>query len=205
VSFAGSLKPGGSIAAVEIDAVSDTVAISYYPAFSPPPFATVGAAEGVLATIHGTVEADAAEGLIEVDSISGGTGDLMWTGIGFSDDVGSGMYVPNSVGAGGLVVLSPTSVDDSRDRLPGEFALAQNYPNPFNPTTTIEFALPEAGYARLSVFNVLGQVVATPVEGRLSAGNHKIVWDAGREPSGVYFYRLEHASGNQTRKMVLLK
>lgn len=205
VSFAGSLKPGGSIAAVEIDAVSDTVAISYYPSFSPPPFATVDAAEGVLATIHGTVEADAAEGLIEVDSISGGTGDLMWTGIGFSDDVGSGMYVPNSVVAGGLVVLSPTSVDDSRDMLPGEFALAQNYPNPFNPTTTIEFALPEAGYARLSVFNVLGQVVATPVEGRLSAGNHKIVWDAGQEPSGVYFYRLEHASGNQTRKMVLLK
>lgn len=205
VSFASTLKPAGSVGAAEIDNISDTVAISYYPSFSPPPFATVDAAEGILATIHGTVDAGAAEGFIEVDSIYGGMSGLMWTGIGFSDDAGSGMYVPNSVVGGGLVVLSPTAVDDGRDILPGEFALAQNYPNPFNPTTTIGFALPTTGHTRLSVFNVLGQLVATPVDGTLSAGSHEVVWDAGREPSGVYFYRLEHTSGSQTRKMVLLK
>lgn len=205
VSFAGTLKPDGSVGVAEIDHISDTVAISYYPSFSPPPFAHVDAADGILAVIHGTVDPGAAEGLIEVDSIYHGTANLMWTGVGFSDDAGSGMYVPNSVVSGGLMVLSATSVDDGRDMLPSEFALSQNYPNPFNPTTTIEFALPSAGHTRLSVFNVLGQLVSTPVDGRLGAGSHQVTWDAGNEPSGVYFYRLEHASGSQTRKMILLK
>ncbi len=205
VSFVGTLKPAGSVGTAAIGVATDTVAISYYPAFSPPPFAVVEASEGILATVHGSVDPAAAEGLIRVDSIHHGTADLMWTGVGFTDDVGSGIYVPNSVISGGLMVLSPTSVEGNHGILPSEFGLTQNYPNPFNPTTTIEFALPKAGYTRLSIFNVLGQLVDTPVDGRLGAGSHQITWDAGSEPSGVYFYRLEHASKSETRKMILLK
>jgi hypothetical protein len=88
--------------------------------------------------------------------------------------------------------------------LPTEFALSQNYPNPFNPTTTIEFSLPTASEYKLSIFNVLGQVVKT-FEGRSEAGYLSFDWDASMQSSGVYLYRLEAGSFEATRKMVLLK
>jgi len=89
--------------------------------------------------------------------------------------------------------------------LPAEFHLAQNYPNPFNPMTTIEFSLPSAGKTKLEVFNILGQTVATLIDQRLAAGIHQVQFDAGNHPSGIYFYRLSHALGTQTRKMVMIK
>lgn len=89
--------------------------------------------------------------------------------------------------------------------LPAQLALDQNYPNPFNPTTTIQYALPESGHIRLDVFNVLGQRVATLINGEQTAGFHSLQFDGSRLSSGVYLYRLQ--TGNQviTRKMLLLK
>jgi hypothetical protein len=95
---------------------------------------------------------------------------------------------------------------------PAAFALRleQNLPNPFNPKTTIRFALPSAGEATLRIFDASGRRVATLVEGPQAAGPQEIVWE-GRDdsgnalPTGMYFYRLQHAGGEQTRKMLLLK
>jgi hypothetical protein len=89
--------------------------------------------------------------------------------------------------------------------LPQEYALHQNFPNPFNPTTTIAFSLPNAGNVNLSVFNVLGQKVATLKNGEMEAGNHTITWDASQQASGVYFYRLEANDYSKTIKAMLLK
>jgi len=89
--------------------------------------------------------------------------------------------------------------------LPGDFALYQNHPNPFNPLTEIGFYLPAAGHAKLEVYNIMGQRVATLVDGELSMGEHSFVFDGGQVASGIYFYRLETASGSQTKKMVLMK
>lgn len=88
--------------------------------------------------------------------------------------------------------------------LPSEFALKQNYPNPFNPSTTIEFALPVASNYTLKVYNVTGQEVAS-FSGHAEAGVKSIVWEAGENASGVYFYRLLADQFSQTKKMVLLK
>ena len=100
--------------------------------------------------------------------------------------------------------------------VPQAYALGQNYPNPFNPSTRIGFSLPQAGTVTLSVFNLLGQQIATLVNGPMTAGIHETVWDgrdaAGRVlASGVYFYRIEvkgldgGAAYTAMRKMALLK
>jgi len=94
--------------------------------------------------------------------------------------------------------------------LPEEYQLSQNYPNPFNPTTTINFALPEASKVRLEVYNILVQRVITLVDGDLEAGYHSIRWNGiaanGREvATGVYFYRIRAGDYVESKKMLLLK
>jgi len=89
--------------------------------------------------------------------------------------------------------------------LPKEFALSQNYPNPFNPMTQIRYALPRDCQARLEVYNVVGQRVATLVDGKQKAGYKTVKWNASSFSSGIYFYRLQAGDFVQTRKMVLLR
>ncbi len=89
--------------------------------------------------------------------------------------------------------------------LPLEYALDQNYPNPFNPVTTIQFSLEKAGRTTLEIYNVLGQKVATLVNGELSAGAHRYQWNASGMASGIYFYRLRIQNFVATKKMILVK
>ncbi len=89
--------------------------------------------------------------------------------------------------------------------LPREYALSQNYPNPFNPITQINYALPRDCWVRLEVYNILGQKVATMVDGHQEAGYKIARWDAGSFSSGIYFYRLQAGDFVGTRKMVLLR
>ena len=74
---------------------------------------------------------------------------------------------------------------------PTEFHLLQNYPNPFNPSTNIRYGLPSRSHVTLSVFNTLGQQVATLVEGEQEAGYHEAQFDDPGLASGVYLYRLK--------------
>ena len=88
---------------------------------------------------------------------------------------------------------------------PVEFMLYQNYPNPFNPVTAINYDLPNSGFVRLVVYDVLGKEIAVLVNEKQTAGKYNVNWDASNNPSGVYFYKLTTAYYNQTKKMVLLK
>ena len=93
--------------------------------------------------------------------------------------------------------------------LPERFSLGQNYPNPFNPSTIIPYQLPVAAHVRLEVFNLLGQRIATLVDGEQPAGSHSARWDgtdgAGRAAAaGVYLYRLRSGPMVATRRMVLI-
>ena len=89
--------------------------------------------------------------------------------------------------------------------LPGVYSLDQNHPNPFNPVTTISFALPEPAYVTLSIYNILGEKMATVVDGNLDAGYHTAEWNGSNVASGIYLYRIETANFVDTKKMVLLK
>jgi len=98
-----------------------------------------------------------------------------------------------------------TTIGVDQTELPESFTLEQNYPNPFNPSTIIQFRLPINSEVRIEVYDLLGRLVAVPVEGRFSPGDHAVVFDAGRLASGMYLYRLQAGNVSITRKMVLVK
>jgi hypothetical protein len=89
--------------------------------------------------------------------------------------------------------------------VPQDVYLKQNYPNPFNPSTQIEYGLAEAGQIKLTVYNLLGQLMAVLVDARQNAGVHRITWQPVQLAAGVYLYRLETDEGQFTRKLILLK
>lgn len=89
--------------------------------------------------------------------------------------------------------------------VPQDFSLAQNYPNPFNPSTTIKFAVPENGNVKLSVFNMLGEEVATLVNGYFEAGSYEAKFDASALNSGIYLYKIEAGDFVNIKKMMLVK
>lgn len=92
------------------------------------------------------------------------------------------------------------------DVVPDATSLSQNYPNPFGASTTaIEFTLATAEHVTLTVFNVLGQNVATLLDGVQPAGPQVIEFDGAGLPSGVYVYRLRAGDHTETRRMTLAR
>jgi len=99
-----------------------------------------------------------------------------------------------------------TSTEDEAIDIPDQITLNQNYPNPFNPTTTIGFNLPGNTTVNLTVYNVMGQRVATLIANQtLNAGSHSIQFDANNLASGLYIYRLTTGDQSFNKRMLLLK
>ncbi|HER00135.1 MAG TPA: T9SS type A sorting domain-containing protein [candidate division Zixibacteria bacterium] len=120
--------------------------------------------------------------------------EIAWTELGDCIEVGNLFSKPGG--------SSPT--------VPDEYSLSQNYPNPFNPNTVISFELPTACNVELSVFNLLGQRVASLVNGYHDAGIYESEWDGtdddgNRVSSGIYLYRIKAGNFVQTKKMLLAK
>jgi hypothetical protein len=105
-------------------------------------------------------------------------------------------------GGGDSVIVG---IGEQEPVIPAVFMIFQNFPNPFNPATTIEYQLPRSADVTLEIFDILGRKVQTLVEGQREPGPHRVVWDAGEYPSGIYFYRLRAGDLIETKKMVLLK
>ncbi len=103
-----------------------------------------------------------------------------------------------------VTVPGGTSVGD-KQVAPVRFELGQNYPNPFNPSTTINFSVSAGTNASLKVYNMLGQEVATLVNGFVGAGSHSVDFNASKLSSGVYLYKLQAGNFTETKKMVLTK
>jgi flagellar hook assembly protein FlgD len=83
--------------------------------------------------------------------------------------------------------------------------LAQNHPNPFNPKTIISYQLAGGSDVELSVYNLLGQKVATVVKQKQASGVYQVEWDASLYASGIYYYKIVAGEFRAVKKMILLK
>ena len=107
------------------------------------------------------------------------------------------------------VTLEAVNVDDG-EQLPTVYALHQNYPNPFNPVTNLSYDLPEDAMVNITIFDMMGKVVRTLVNGQQSAGYKRLQWSATNNSghpisAGLYIYTIQAGDFSQTRKMILLK
>ena len=98
----------------------------------------------------------------------------------------------------------------AEDALPSlVFAVDPARPNPFSSETSLRFVLPEAGHARLTVWDVAGRRVRRLHDGGLSAGAHSFRWDgrspAGKAAAGLYFFRLETENAAAERKVLKIR
>ena len=132
-------------------------------------------------------------------------GDLHW------DDPST--YWPNKSELEAIIAKAEGAATAVNDQNPAEvedFTLHQNYPNPFNPGTAISYSLVKPGHTTLTLFNIIGQAVATLVSEYKGTGSYSVVWNGCDDqgipvPDGVYYYRLRSRSNVQTKKMVLIK
>ena len=120
------------------------------------------------------------------------------------------LIATNELGSDTLIKLCYVEVQQASDvdrtsDLRIEFQLMQNFPNPFNPTTKIAFQNPELGFVNLTVFDILGNKVATLVDDYKPADRYEIEFNTSGLTSGIYFYKLTAGNFVQTRKMILLK
>jgi len=106
-----------------------------------------------------------------------------------------------------LIRFAPdvTAVDEHQNPTAKDYRLHQNYPNPFNPSTAISYHLSVSTQVSLKVYDVLGNEVASLVNGEQNSGSHSINFNAAQLSSGIYFYRLDTENFSETKPMLLIK
>ncbi|HDR68433.1 MAG TPA: T9SS type A sorting domain-containing protein [Bacteroidaceae bacterium] len=80
-----------------------------------------------------------------------------------------------------------------------------NYPNPFTEQTTLIYDIPARAQVRLTVYNLMGQEVATLYEGIREAGTHRTELNASAFNNNVLICKLEYDNQVIVRKLTMLK
>lgn len=120
----------------------------------------------------------------------------------FGGDIGTQTFLWDDLN---ILSSTATSNEEPGENLPEQFSLNQNYPNPFNPSTVISYNVAKSAHVNISVYNMLGQKVATLVNETQNAGSKQVRFDAQNFTSGVYIYRIEAGSFIDSKRMVLIK
>jgi Tol biopolymer transport system component len=120
--------------------------------------------------------------------------------------IGASDFSNNVAVADVILSIGPTGIRDKKSDYKRQgFTLCQNHPNPFNPRTIINYELPITNYVELSIFNLLGQKVATLVNKKQNAGAYQVEWDAGQLSSGVYYYVIKAGTWREAKRMIFLQ
>ena len=115
--------------------------------------------------------------------------------------------VYNALGSPSTLHVDLAIIDaaDDPNVIPAGFAYNQNYPNPFNAQTTLCFDVPQLNRVQITIYTILGQEIAHPVDQVYSPGRYRVPYDASALPSGVYLVKMSAASYSQIGKMMLIK
>jgi len=192
-----------------------------------PPPGSYAMNQGPVTVANGVMFAGALDQEGTMYAFDASTGNILWS-FASGGSVNSGAAVVNGVvywGSGysilgaapgnhlyafGVPSLKSASVEgiNPENELQNEFTLEQNYPNPFSTSTEIRFTIPEAENVTLKIYNSVGMLVKTLVDGNMSAGYHQVTWDVTdndgtKMTGGIYVYRLTSGTYVQTNKMML--
>jgi hypothetical protein len=118
------------------------------------------------------------------------------------------LAIANEISNNVSILINRTTrvgIDDEPPLFPTEFQLSQSFPNPFNPLTTIQYALSTQSFVTIDIFDILGRKIETFAEGIKPAGEYQVIWDAGKQSSGIYFYRIKAGEKVETKRMMLVK
>jgi hypothetical protein len=125
--------------------------------------------------------------------------------------------IPSALASDGTITIITTDISDPENSYIAEdFILYQNFPNPFNPSTIIKYQVGATRLATgqdsyspshvdLSIFNVMGQKIATLISENQPTGVYNIKWEASDQPSGIYLYRLQVGNYIKIKKMMLIR
>jgi hypothetical protein len=99
----------------------------------------------------------------------------------------------------------PTSMTNSKSKIPNTFELFSVYPNPFNPSTNITFHLTKRSFVELIIYDVTGRKIETLFTGELKPGLYKKVWNGSKFASGIYLIHLQSNEEIKSSKLLLIK
>jgi len=120
---------------------------------------------------------------------------------------GSWHYMIDSGHVMGMDMIIKASANLSIHNInePGPFMLSQNAPNPFKESTNISFYLQKNSNVTLSIYNAMGQLVNTLIDGNMNSGNHQLAFNAGDLPAGIYYYQLKASMSVDCKQMQILR
>ena len=133
-------------------------------------------------------------------SIDGKLNDFCFIDIARGWIVGNAGIIYKTTNGGGVF----TDVEQQKEYFPTSLEM-QNYPNPFNPMTKITYSIPQTGFVKLKVFDLLGNEITTLVSEEKQKGNYEVEFDGSRLSSGIYFYQAIVGKNVITKKMMLIK
>ena len=104
-----------------------------------------------------------------------------------------------------IITKDNTGIVQSSSQIPETLVLSPPFPNPFNPTTSFRFGLPRKFHVQLSIYNLLGQLMDTPLKQSMSAGMYEFQWTSHNLPSGIYIYTLQIGAKKKTGRLILMQ
>ncbi len=190
------------------------------PAFGPYPEGALATNQGPVSSANGVVFAGATNATGSMYAFDASNGDILWSfesgasvisgaaivdgnvywGTGYTNfGVGTGSGGAGGSGTGHISKMyafeigtgERSSEDANLSAVNTEdLAMFVNAPNPFAGSTQISYDLPSDMDIEISVYNIIGNKVATLIKGKVEAGNHQITWDASNMPAGTYIARM---------------
>jgi len=164
-------------------------------------------------TAHGAQEA-VASFYAPLTGLGGGSGVLYASGFlaGADTDPAFALVLttPSSYVVELPVAETGLDIDDSYSTISNEFAILSNYPNPFNPVTSIRYNLEDNSNVKITIYDLLGNVINELFQGNQSAGFNNISWNATNSvgesvSTGVYIYKIQTDASFKIGRMMYLK